>query len=101
MMDFGKYKDRPVEDVPTSYLEWCLRKCECLRPWLRRAIEAVLHDRGRAEPEPVPALPDLAWVVSQWYREMALRFHPDRGGDVQVMQALNSAHERLKELLGV
>jgi curved DNA-binding protein CbpA len=40
-------------------------------------------------------------LIGRWYREMSLRFHPDRGGSDEAMQAINHAHDRLKELAGV
>jgi hypothetical protein len=33
--------------------------------------------------------------------EMSMKYHPDRGGNVQVMQAINHAHDRLRQLAGV
>jgi curved DNA-binding protein CbpA len=39
--------------------------------------------------------------IKALYRELALRFHPDRGGDNAVMAAINAAYdERLKALDG-
>jgi hypothetical protein len=110
--DFGKHSGRPVEDVPTSYLRWCLRECECLTPWLRSAIDAELgrraegarrraerdgdrHD-GRGRP---PA--DWPVVIGAWYRELALQYHPDRGGTTRDMQIVNDCVDRLRRLVGV
>jgi hypothetical protein len=42
-----------------------------------------------------------AKVVRGWYRELSLRFHPDRGGSDERQLALNVAQDRLKELLGI
>jgi hypothetical protein len=49
------------------------------------------------EPGPIPS----GDVIRRWFREMCLKYHPDRNGDTKVMQALNDAHDRLKELCGV
>jgi hypothetical protein len=55
------------------------------------------HDRRDYSP---PA--DVRGVVTSWYREMALRFHPDRTLDNgAAMKAINHAHDRLQELLGI
>jgi hypothetical protein len=48
----------------------------------------------------------LAWPctgedVTAAYRKRSLEQHPDRGGTVEAMQAVNAAHERLKHLFGV
>jgi hypothetical protein len=53
-------------------------------------------DGAAAKPTPRP----LAWepVVQTWYRRMALRFHPDRGGSHEAMLAINVAHDELRRL---
>jgi predicted SprT family Zn-dependent metalloprotease len=55
------------------------------------------HNGKAEEPGPVPE----RGVIQKWFREMCLKYHPDRGGNTKVMQALNDAHDRLKELCGV
>ena len=54
------------------------------------------HQRATAPTAPAA---DLAGLVSEWFRGLVRDFHPDRGGEVQVMQALNEAHVRLKKLV--
>jgi hypothetical protein len=44
---------------------------------------------------------NCAEAVAQWYREMTLRFHPDRFGSHEAMTAINHAHQRLRQLLGL
>lgn len=44
-MTFGKHKGQRPEDVPTDYLLWCLRECDCLDHWLREAIRQELAPR--------------------------------------------------------
>jgi hypothetical protein len=40
--------------------------------------------------------------IRSWYREMALKYHPDRTLDSgAAMSAINHGYERLKELLGI
>ena len=46
------------------------------------------------------AAPDWSRIIRQWLHEMALEFHPDRGGHVEAMKAINIAADRLKELTG-
>jgi hypothetical protein len=46
-------------------------------------------------------LVDVKGVLKRWRNEMALRYHPDRGGDVRAMQAINNGYDRLLEMLGV
>lgn len=55
-MPFGKYRDEELEDIPTSYLEWCLRELELsddlaeeMENQLRmRAGEGVVRQRSRS-----------------------------------------------------
>jgi hypothetical protein len=111
-MNFGRYRGQPPANVPAAYLRWCLAECNCLDDWLRRCIIAESTRRGirpdgspmgREAPVRAPAggaLIDLPGLIRTCYREMALRFHPDRGGSHEAMVAISIAHDRLKELAG-
>jgi len=39
-------------------------------------------------------------IVKAAYRKACMKFHPDRGGSVEMMQAVNKAYEVLKEFIG-
>jgi len=54
-MPFGKYKGEELEDLPTDYMEWCLRELD-LRPALAEEMENQIRAkagegiaRGKAE----------------------------------------------------
>jgi hypothetical protein len=105
-MTFGKHEGEQVSDVPTSYLRWCLRICDNLEPWLRSAIAREMDRRNQEkarQEQPQQARRDLpanlTELIPRWYRQLALRYHPDRGGSVEAMRVVNDAHERLRELL--
>jgi hypothetical protein len=107
---FGKHKGKLLTEVPTGYLQWCLRECDSLESWLIDEIEQELARRSPPEaaprstssqPSTGTAMVDFHGIVRTWYREMALRFHPDRDGSHVAMCAINTAHERLLELLDV
>jgi hypothetical protein len=101
-MPFGKYKGELIEDIPTDYLRWLFRECN-LRPPLRYAVERELAIRradAASNPPAAQAAPAWASIIREWHREMALKFHPDRGGHVEAMKAINHAADRLKELTG-
>jgi hypothetical protein len=56
---FGRYKDRPLPDIPASYLHWLLRETK-LSSGLRAAVEGELRSRGvtpPAAPPPAPPAP--------------------------------------------
>src|SRR5262245_37950980 len=76
-LDLGKHNGRRVQDVPTGYLRWCLRECECLTPRQRQAVaeELARRDAGR-HPGPPPGLetdypPPVDWspLIRRWHRE--------------------------------
>jgi hypothetical protein len=105
-LHFGKHKNKLLEDVPCDYLAWALENCNNISMWLKAAIARELERRidARAEEAPPPSpscgLVDIRGVISSWYREMSLRFHPDRGGSDEAMKAINHAYDRLKQLAG-
>jgi hypothetical protein len=97
-MPFGRHRGEPLEQVPFDYLTWVLRGCERLDPWLRKAIEAELEQRV-GKPASGTQLVDVKSLIGQWYRELSLKYHPDRGGNHEAMKAINFARDRLFELL--
>lgn len=97
-MPFGKHKNKPFSEIPVDYLRW-LQKLD-LSAGLRSAVEAELQFRGEnngRQPSPTP--PELDAIVKQWYRRLVLKWHPDRGGSNDAMQAINDAYESLCELI--
>jgi hypothetical protein len=97
LMPFGKYRGWELRDIPNSYLLWVLDTCDNIGPTLREAI------RERVGLPPTRTGPDPRWqeVVQKWYWQLALDFHPDRGGSVEGMKAINEANERLRRMLGL
>jgi hypothetical protein len=98
-MPFGKHRGRALSDLPDSYLGW-LRDLDDLREPLRTAIEREHERRLRPPPPPPPPSqlrppdPDLFRnVIREGYRAMAMKSHPDRGGDVRTMQKLNGLRD--------
>ena len=88
IMPFGKYKGRSVSTLPEDYLMWLWDSVD-LRGRLRGEVEAALFDNA------VVAMPQEDQVKTI-YRELAFKWHPDRGGCVEAMQAVNEFYERLK-----
>jgi hypothetical protein len=116
-MPFGKYKNKRVSKLPTDYLVWCLDKCDSLTDELRKAIEDELAGREDAPaqeaaaeeapeaagvPKPPKVSPlgqSLAGDVRLLFRSLALKYHPDRSGSREAMQALNEFHDQVQQLL--
>jgi len=107
-LPFGKYKGRLVREVPTSYLEWATETVT-LPPGLREAIREELERRrrhsranGRASPLAL-AVPDpevALEVITAGKRALALKYHPDRGGQTERMRKVLEAAEALTRLVG-
>jgi hypothetical protein len=105
-MPWGKYRGQQIAAIPTSYLVWVAENCRDVSPWLMRAICEEIRsrlpdaDEPEWQPRPTPApTAGMKEIVQRWFREQAMKHHPDRGGDTKVMQAINEAHDRLKELV--
>jgi len=96
-MPFGKYRGQDTGEIPTGYLKWLLTID--LYPDLQYAVEEELglrregFDRGPKQ-TPAPVVD-----VAGWYRQLSLRFHPDRGGSKEAMQAINVARELLEKMI--
>jgi hypothetical protein len=101
-MPFGMYKGERIDEIPEGYLRWALQTCD-LQVWLRRAIEDVLGEWPHVQAAPKNATPslDVKGILDRWYREMTMRFHPDRFGSHEAITAINHAHDRLKQLVGI
>jgi hypothetical protein len=100
-MPFGKFRGEDLADIPDGYLNWLLDECN-LRPRLRNAVKRELETRDEDAALcrcMAPVLPEsLIW---DWYRGLAMDYHPDRGGSVEAMKVINEAHARLKKLVGL
>lgn len=100
-MPCGKFRGQPVAAVPASYLSWCLETWQFgHQQWLRHAIAERLADvYGRSAPPPAVARgvspESVMETVKAWRRDMALRYHPDRGGSDAACAAINDGYDRL------
>ena len=90
LMPFGKHRGCYVEDLPQSYLRWLLDNVDLREPLLTEVCNALVD----YDPSPVPST-DKVRII---YRELAFKWHPDRGGSTEAMQALNEFHDRLYEV---
>jgi ParB-like chromosome segregation protein Spo0J len=53
---------------------------------------------GRGRTDPLAEAGGWRKGITQWFRALALKYHPDRGGDDRIMAALNDAMQRLLAL---
>ena len=92
-MPFGKYRGRPLSELPDDYLFWLL-SLDNLRQPLRLAVEAERDCRARAVQQ--LASPALKEILQAGYRTLARKYHPDHGGDVVKMQQINAAMDEIR-----
>jgi len=118
-MQYGKFKGWDMREVPHSYLIWLCKEKEseldqfqrqcALTPWWSGAMKSRDEEikRLKAQVDELEIKLRAAQIdrdltideLSRWFRENALRFHPDRGGNTEAMRAINEIHGKLKTLL--
>ena len=84
-MPFGKYKGWEIGDIPVEYLEWLIDNVE-----LKGGLAAEVRDMLEMA-RPVDGL-----VVSSIYRRLAMKWHPDKGGNTEAMAAINEFYAEIK-----
>jgi len=104
IIPFGKYKNYPIEHLPDEYLRWLYFQ-DFLKPDIEQAVKMEVYDRwpGKFELRLSSCLAktsdgkqaELKRAVSAVYRELAMKFHPDHGGNVEAMKAINLFKEKL------
>lgn len=90
-MPFGKYKNLDLREVPDFYLDW-LFEIELREP-LKSAVRREIAKREGTDYTPAAT---NGGRVKQIYYELALKYHPDRGGSTEAMQAVNEFYEKLQ-----
>jgi hypothetical protein len=91
-MPFGKFKGRDLRHVPDDYLEWLHFEIDLREP-LKSAVRRELAAREGLDYTPAAT---NGGRVKQIYYELALKWHPDKGGSTEAMQAVNEFYERLQ-----
>jgi hypothetical protein len=80
---FGKFKGTYIDDIETSYLIYALENFD-MKGDLYNAIKLVIASRFNINP---PTVKNVNF--KSIYLTMAKRFHPDKGGSNEAMQAIN------------
>jgi hypothetical protein len=104
---FGKFRGRELADVPMAYLAYLFEQADDIEDELRAAVRVELarrieapiaasrtSDHGSPAPELVGAL------IAAGFRRLAVKFHPDRGGDHRSMIAATRARDWLLQQVG-
>lgn len=92
IIPFGKFKGTFLCDLPGDYLAW-LQTIE-LRDPLRAAIFTEAKERKFEHNNQISSVPHIAVVdelIGAGLRTLAMKYHPDRGGNPEKMVAINTA----------
>jgi len=92
IIPFGKFRGTFLCDLPSDYLAW-LQTIE-LRDPLRAAVFAEAKEREFGHNNQINSVPQIAVVdelIGAGLRTLAMKYHPDRGGDPEKMVAINTA----------
>jgi hypothetical protein len=102
IMPWGKFKYEQIEDLPDSYLLWLNFTADIQDPRLAGAVMDEIENRfpDRLPVQKVYLTQENENVsfrdrLKTIYRQMAMKFHPDRGGSLPAMQAINLFYEKL------
>lgn len=108
-MPFGKYKGWRLQSIPEDYLQWLLDNVELFGTLENAVIQELRaraghgkstgYDQATSKPK-TPAKAMTRQDVDSWYRALAKKWHPDRGGSKESMQAIQDAMESLLKLIG-
>lgn len=89
VLSFGKYAGMDIKDVPRDYIEW-------LRDARKRDLLEYESELERRDLIEVSAQIMLERIVSEGFRSLAKKCHPDTGGSEREFLELKAAQEQLK-----
>lgn len=117
-MPFGKHRGEELDQIPEDYLIWVLEKADRASPLLKMAIRRVLglppaddpfgSDYYSPPPPPPPPPPprkgmvakqELESALRSYFRRLAMKHHPDRGGSNDRMAVVNEVMNDVLRML--
>lgn len=99
-LPFGKFRGKDLSAVPTSYLVWLVE--DGVREPYWTSIRAELADRLDLVMAPAAAAlvrppddlaPAFRELLTVGYKQLAKAAHPDHGGDLERMKAVNAVRD--------
>lgn len=102
-MPFGKYKGVELSELPSNYVLYALETFD-LPNELTQALSLNLFDRLISLPscgfyfENMVLTEGIAeHKIKAVYRALSLKYHPDKGGSTDAMQAINEFRDLLNQ----
>lgn len=89
---FGKFKGYGIDEVPSSYILYCL---DNRIGYGTDFYEELLTELWERFPIDKPTLSNPN--IKQAYKEVCKKYHPDKGGTNEAMQAINEFYELINK----
>ena len=93
---FGKFKGQRIIDLPPNYLTYSLVEFD-----LPTDLKQLMFDVLLQHVDPDNSLNSIEEIepekVKQVYKKLSLKYHPDKGGSTEAMQAINDFRRMLNE----
>jgi len=116
-MPFGKHKGESFDEIPPDYFDWLLKQ-DWLSKRLRDEIEEFLaeeendrqwrkasHQQPNGNGGPLGGKvqftadeqESLKEMLTAGFRALAMKYHPDKGGETKDMTRINLLAEKLRQ----
>lgn len=92
ILTYGKYAGQALRDVPRDYVEFMLTKSR--RDAVLWAEELESRDLLEESSQGVTEK-----IVTEGFRQLAKKMHPDQGGSPEQFRSLQAAREQLVEMI--
>jgi uncharacterized protein (DUF3820 family) len=94
-MPFGKYKGVMIKDLPTNYVCYAITEFD-----LPEDLRAILFNQLMANIGGWDFIDDSQITntkIDHAYKKTAVKYHPDKGGSTEAMQAINEFRRLIYE----
>jgi hypothetical protein len=95
-MPWGKYQGTRIEDLPDEYIDQLLSWRELKDERVKQLLKT---ERSRRMIDPRSVAGIMLALIKTGYKSMAVKYHPDHGGNTEQMQKLNAAKDALLEVV--
>ena len=92
ILAYGKFRGWDLTEIPDDYLTYMLQQ-------KRKDLQLWEAEQRRRELLREAEMPMIEKIAKVGYRTLAQQYHPDHGGDEEVMRQLNAAMAQLQEMV--